>query len=220
MSEKNKLILKWVKVGIVCGILGDICYGLAIGVPMPGFLANLVFWSFGPLLIAGAPGFYYFIKQHKNSITLQIGTIFLMFAGLSMTFMSVIQRAVFETFLPIRPEKADEIAYQAWKMGLESGNAIQLGIDIVWDIFILTSAILLAIAMYSHPKLGKIISILGVAIGLSGLFLNFQTFPTPPGQAGSFDIGPLAGFWFLAVMIMLIVNFKWFKASLEKSATA
>jgi hypothetical protein len=132
--------------------------------------------------------------------------------------MGVIQRAVFETFLPIKPDTADSAAYQAWKMGLESGNAVQLGMDIVWDIFIMASTILLAISMYSHPRLGKVISVTGVTIGLVGLFLNFQTFPMPPGQAGSFDIGPMVGFWFLAVMIMIIINLKWLRQSLEKSA--
>ncbi len=219
MSEKNQLILKWVKVGIFCGIAGDICYGLAIGLPMPKHLMHVFFWSFGPLLIAGSPGIYYFIKQHRNSIPLQLGTVFLMLAGLSVTMMAVIQRAVFETFLPIKPDTPDSAAYQAWRMGLESGNAVQLGIDVVWDIFILTSAILLAISMYSHPRLGKTISIIGVTIGVLGLFLNFQTFPVPPGQAGSFDIGPLVGLWFLAVMIMIIINFKWLRRSLEESAT-
>ncbi len=220
MSEKNQLILQWVKVGIVCGILGDICYGLAISVPMPDILTNVVFWSFGPLLIAGSPCIYFFIKQHRNSVPLQIGTIFLALAGFSMTIMSVLQRAVFQTFLPIRPDSADTVAYEAWRMGLASGNAIQLGMDIVWDIFILVSAILLAISMYSHPKLGKIISVIGILIGLAGLFFNLSTFPVPPGQAGSYDIGPAAGFWFLAVMIMVIVNFKWFKRSLEETSSA
>ncbi len=215
MSEENQLIYKWVKVGIVCGILANLCYGLAIGLPMPERLTNTIFFAFGPLLMAGAPGTYFFIKQYRNSITLQVGTLFMIAAGMSVTVMAVVQRAVFSTFLPIKPEATDVVAYKAWKMGLESGNAIQLGLDIVWDIFILTGTVLLAISMYNHPRLGKIVSIVGITIGLLGLYFNLSTFPTPPAVAGSFDIGPLVGLWFLAVTIMIIVNLKWMRHSLE-----
>ena len=218
MSEKNRQIIQWVRVGVGCGIVGDVCYGLAIGVPMPVHLTHVVFWSFGPLLIAGSPGIYFFVRQHRNSIPLQIGTLFLALAGLSVTMMAVIQRAVFETFSSIRPESSDAASYQAWSMGLASGNAVQLGLDIVWDIFILVSTILLAISMYGHPRLGKILSITGITIGLLGLFFNFRTFPAPPGEAGSFDIGPLVGLWFLAVTIMIIVSFKWLRRSLEDAS--
>ena len=68
MSEKSQLIYRWVKVGIVCGILADLCYGLAIGLPMPERLTNIVFFAFGPLLMAGAPGTYFFTIM-KISVT-------------------------------------------------------------------------------------------------------------------------------------------------------
>lgn len=215
MSEKNQLIYRWVIVGIVCGILGDLCYGLAIALPMPERLGNVVFFAFGPLLMAGAPGTYFFIKQHRNSITLQIGTLFMIAAGMSVTVMAVVQRSVFSTFSSIKPETTDLVAYQAWRMGFESGNAVQLGMDIVWDIFILTSTVLLAISMFNHPRLGKIISIVGITIGLLGLYFNLSTFPTPPAGAGSYDIGPFVGIWFLIVTIMIISNLKWLRQSLE-----
>jgi len=219
MTEKSQLIYRWVKVGIVCGILADLCYGLAIGLPMPERLTNIVFFAFGPLLMAGAPGTYFFIRQHRDSITLQVGTLFMIAAGMSVTFMAVIQRAVFSTFLPIKPEATSVVAYEAWKMGLESGNAIQLGLDIVWDIFILIGTVLLAISMYNHPRLGKVVSIVGITIGLLGLYFNLSTFPTPPAGAGSFDIGPLVGLWFLAVTIMVIASLKWMRHSLDNLPT-
>jgi hypothetical protein len=215
MSEEKQLIIRWVKFGVMSGITADLCYGLAVGVPMPRMLANIVFWSFGPLLIAGTPGTFYFIKQHRNTISLQVGCLFLMLAGLTVTMMAVVQRSVFETFSALRPDEADVSAYAAWSMGLESGNAVQLGLDIVWDIFILVATVLIAVSIYSHPRLGKVLSITGVGIGLAGLFLNLQSFPTPPGEAGSFDIGPLVGMWFLVITIQIIRNFKWLRESVE-----
>ncbi len=215
MSEKNQLIYRWVIVGLVCGILGDLCYGLAIGLPMPERVANAVFFAFGPLLMAGAPGTFFFVRQHRDSIALQIGTLFMIAAGISVTFMSVVQRSVFSRFSAIEPETTDTVAHQAWEMGFQSGTIVQLGMDIVWDMFLFVSAILLAISMYSHPRLGRIVSITGIAIGLLGLYFNLSTFPTPPAEAGSIDIGPLAGLWFLVVAIMIIVNLKWMRQSLQ-----
>jgi hypothetical protein len=213
MSDDQQLVIRWVKVGVVCGIAADLCYGLAIGLPMPRMLGNIVFWSFGPLLIASTPGMFYFIRQHRNSISLQVGCLFLMLAGLTVTMMAVVQRSVFETFSANRPEETDAVAYASWKMGLESGNAVQLGLDIVWDIFILVATILIAISVFSHPRIGRLISVSGVGIGAAGLVLNFQTFPMPPGQAGSFDIGPLVGIWFLVIAILIIKNLKWLRES-------
>ena len=107
MSEDKQLIISWVKFGVAAGIAADLCYGLAISVPMPRMLSNIVFWSFGPLLIAGTPGTFYFIKHHRNSIALQVGCLFLMLAGLTVTMMAVVQRSVFETFSAIRPDRTD-----------------------------------------------------------------------------------------------------------------
>ena len=66
MSQENQLIIRWVKCGVVCGIAADLCYGLAMGLPMPRMLSNIVFWSFGPLLIASTPGVFYFIKRYRH----------------------------------------------------------------------------------------------------------------------------------------------------------
>jgi hypothetical protein len=36
-----------------------------------------------------------------------------------------------------------------------------------------------------------------------------MTFPTPPGEAGSFDMGSLLGLLGLAVTINIFVKYKW-----------
>ena len=74
-------VKKWVMFGIVCGILADLAYGLSVGAPLPARLAYLLFFSFGPLLCASAGGMYVFIKQHRNSIPLQVGTLFIIIPG-------------------------------------------------------------------------------------------------------------------------------------------
>jgi hypothetical protein len=88
-------------------------------------------------------------------------------------------------------------------------NTIQLGLDVVWDIFLGVGTILLAINMFRHPRLGKIFSITGIIIALALLVLNITTFPVPPAESGSIDLGPLAALWYLAVTIRIAMSFKW-----------
>lgn len=42
-----------------------------------------------------------------------------------------------------------------------------------------------------------------------------MTFPTPPADAGSVDLGPLMGLWGLAVTINILVKYKWIDTKLN-----
>jgi len=46
-------------------------------------------------------------------------------------------------------------------------------------------------------------------VGAALLVLNLQTFPTPPANAGLFDLGPVLGLWYLAVTIQVARSFHW-----------
>jgi len=50
-----------------------------------------------------------------------------------------------------------------------------------------------SVAMLRHPRLGRAFGIPWFVIGVVLLVLNFSTFPTPPTEAGSVDLGPLVG---------------------------
>jgi hypothetical protein len=209
VRDGTKFTKRWVIAGFICGILGGIAYGLAISVPLPMRIAYLVFWLFGPLLSASAGGLYYFIKHHQKTIALQVGTLFLIIAGVTVTLMATMQAAVRVIFRSIPLDNASDATKEAWKMALKGADAIQLGADMAWDIFIFTSIILLAIAMLKHPKLGKIFALPGCAIGIVGLIFNAYTFPHNPGTKGLIDVGPLVGLWFFAVSIKVILSLKW-----------
>ncbi len=36
-----------------------------------------------------------------------------------------------------------------------------------------------------------------------------MTFPTPPAESGSIDLGPILGLWGLAVTINILIKYKW-----------
>jgi hypothetical protein len=88
-------------------------------------------------------------------------------------------------------------------------NTIQLGLDVVWDIFLGVGTILLSLNMFRHPRFGKIISITGIIIALALLSLNIYSFPFPPAESGLIDLGPLTALWYLAVTIQIARSFKW-----------
>ena len=88
-------------------------------------------------------------------------------------------------------------------------DQVQLGLDIVWDIYLCLSALLIAWNMRSHPRFGVIFSVTGVVIAGALFAFNMATFPVPPANAGSVDLGPLIGLWFLAVTIQVFRSFGW-----------
>ena len=78
-----------------------------------------------------------------------------------------------------------------------SAQAVWLGLDVAWDIYIGVGTLLFAAAAYTHEWFGRIIGIFGIVIAVLLLFLNLWTFPAPPANAGLFDVGPLVGGWYL-----------------------
>jgi len=207
MPDKIDLTKKWVLAGIVCGILADIVYGVSAGVSLPLRVAYPLFWSFGPLLIVAGIGLYYFLKQEGKTLTLQLGTLFMIIAGSLVTLMGTMQGSSVAELDKLRPEDSSP-DYRAWRFARISADSLQLGADLAWDMFIFSAVILLSMAMLKHSKFGKIFGFPGILIGLLGLAFNIYTFPANPGTAGLIDMGPFVGLWFLVVTIQVIRHYK------------
>ena len=206
-AASGKLTASWARVGGIAGILSVLAFigGSVIGgiLEAPSTIGDLLGFSFGPLLITAFVGLFYLIRAHQDSISLQLGTIFGVIAGAVVTNMIVVQSALFRT---IEVGLRDTIG-PAWN-GL---NAIQLGLDVSWDIFISLATILVGIAMFSHPKFGKIFGGITTLIGLLLLVFNLLTFPTPPGSAGLIDLGPVMGIWYLVISVQKLRSVGWTK---------
>ena len=80
-------------------------------------------------------------------------------------------------------------------------QAVWLGLDVAWDIYIGVGTLLFGAAAYRHEWFGKIIGASGVVIAVMLLSLNLGTFPVPPANAGLFDAGPLVGIWYFVVTL-------------------
>ena len=195
----------WIKTGIISGFITLAVYPVMIFVSFPVQITLVLACAFGFLFMIASVGLYNFISLNKKSVSLQLGVLFNIIASAVVTMMFTIQMALFHT---VRNSNID-ITKEMKNYIIQFPNTIQLGLDVVWDIFLGAGTILLAINMFRHPRLGKIFSITGIIIALALLVLNITTFPVPPAESGSIDLGPLAALWYLAVTIRIAMSFKW-----------
>jgi len=209
-SEEKRRIKHWITLGIVAGILGDVAYAGAIApIPLPGAIRMMLGFSFGPFITLAFAGLYHFFKLHRNSVRLQAGTLFAIIAGTLVTIMLVVQSAIFVT---IPSEARAELG-----LAFDGVNMVQLGLDVAWDIYFSLATILIGSVMWRHPRFGKVWGGVAVLIGGGLLVLNLATFPAPPAEAGSFDLGPVSGVFYLVVSLRVLVSRRWVDAALAQS---
>ena len=78
---------------------------------------------------------------------------------------------------------------------------VWLGLDVAWVIYIGLGTISFAWAMLSHPRFRWPFAVPGFGLGILVVLLNLHAFPIPPGEAGSIDVGPFVGLWYLAATV-------------------
>ena len=195
----------WIKTGMISGFITLAVYPVMIFVSFPVQITLVLACAFGFLFMIASVGLYNFISLNKKSVSLQLGVLFNIIASAVVTTMFTIQMALFHTVRNTNVDITKEMKNYIFLFP----NTIQLGLDVVWDIFVGVGTVLLAINMFKHPRLGKIFSITGIIIALALLVLNITTFPVPPAESGSIDLGPLAALWYLAVTIRIAMSFKW-----------
>jgi hypothetical protein len=203
MNESNGLVVTWAKVGVAAGFLACAVYPLLIVVPMPMVVTVALAAAFGPLLSVACLGLYHFIAAFRRTVSLQIAIVFIVVAGAIVNTMLVVQMTVREFMRTEVAGTADAESAHLLETAYLAADKVQLGLDVSWDFYVSVGTILLALNMLRHPRFGRVIGSLGVIIGAALLGFNLYTFPAPPAEAGSIDLGPLLGLWYLAVTIML-----------------
>jgi hypothetical protein len=182
------------------GVLGIICYILAIALPWPetqvGISAALLIVSAWPILsIIYSYGLYSFIAAECQSASNRLALVFAIAAFTTVLAMIIVQLAI-GAGLPDITKGLDEQTSDALRRGL---RMVDLGLDVAWDMLIGVSLVLLGIAMRRRTGLGLAWTIPAVALGAALLGLNIATFPWPPADGGLFDIGPVIGLFVLAL---------------------
>jgi hypothetical protein len=201
----------WVRIGPIAGLLGIAAYFTAVTGLLPPRVTLILAFSMGPLLSVGFMGFYHFLKVHRNSAALQTATVFGLIAGTLVNLMLVVQQSLFIGL----PSATRATMGPAWA-GL---NWIQLGIDVSWDIYISVATVLLGAALWTHPRFGRVLAGITMFAGSLLLVLNLWTFPTPPGDAGLFDAGPLVGLWYLVLSLRMLCSVKWWTHAYLRAAS-
>jgi hypothetical protein len=185
----------WIIVGFISGLLTSVFYPLLIFLEMPRLLTITLAAFVGPLLCLGSYGLYIFGKLYKNSVSLQIGVVANIFAGVFFTTMLIVQLAI----RIILSEMTDNPTTYLY--------SVHYGLDIVWDIFISIGTCSFGIGLLGHPLVPKFISIVGIIMSITLISLNIYTFPHPPSTE-LFDIGPFVGLWYTILTIIIIHSFK------------
>lgn len=208
VSEEKQITRNWILYGAMAGILAVLAYGSAIApIPLPDRVKLYLGMAFGPLISLSFVGLYHFFKLHRKTVMLQAATIFGIIAGTLANLMIVVQSAIHLT-IPAGARKSLGLAYA----GL---NMVQLGMDVSWDIYLSFATILLGLAMFSHPRFGKIWGAIALLIGAGLLVLNLAAFPIPPADASSFDLGPVTGVLYLFVAFRVLTSLKWVEGKLH-----
>jgi len=193
----------WIITGIICGILADIVYILATTISITPTINNLLFFSFGPFLIIAVIGIYAMLCQQGETVARQLGTLFLILSGVTHTIMATMQgaiRSVMSGYLSGADTVAEKDLFRNIYRGVFSTQA---GVDMAFDIFISIGVILIAYSMWQHTNFGKVVSLLGVMIGSTGLLFNLIAFPDNAANVGLIDPGPFFGAWFLVIVIQM-----------------
>jgi hypothetical protein len=195
---------QWALASIIFGVLMLGCFA-SMSIPKPMRVSYVLFMFYGAFFSITIYCVYNVVRVFQDSIFLKLSALTLIIAGVVNTLMASMQGAlrIYFNDLPHDATVA-EATKTAWRMGLHSGNALQLGVDVAYDIFLLGGFIFMGAALLKHPLFGKWLGWPAIVIGVCGLLLNLWTFPTPPGEAGLFDGGFLIGLWFMAFIIQMI----------------
>jgi len=224
---------RWVKIGGICGIIAFFIYGSAIlsNIVLPGhgakttegyltavgtahngtlmMIGHFLVAGFGMLGIVALLGLYQLLTSQRSSLTVTIATIYGCIAFSFVAAMVIVQGTVM-AWMGARFVNSNETEQNSVVTMYRSLRSIDLGLDLVWDVFICISLILFGISMLRSRHFGPLFGIAGIVIGIALLILNLITAPNPPGSAGLVDLGPFAGLWFMAVSIKMLRVAKFF----------
>lgn len=192
------------RVGAACGFAGGLSYALAAFAPLPDTLGYAAAFAFGPLLSLGIIGLYHGLATGGTGPLLQSAAVLGVAGGFTVLVMLTTQQAVFALLGDAIAGATDPAAADVYRKVREGGNAVQLGLDVAWDVMIGSSVVLFGLAMFRHPAFGRVIGGIGVVLGVLLLGFNLRHFPVPPANAESIDWGPFVALWMMVVFALLV----------------
>jgi hypothetical protein len=195
-EDSNRLVW-W---GAMAGLATCVVYPLILLGPLPDRATVVLAALMGPLLGVASWGLRQFLVLDRPRASADLGALGNALAGALVTAMLLVQAAA----------------------GMRGGGrpgagtqAVWLGLDVAWDVYLGLGTLLFAVSMLRHPRLGPVIGGVGILVALGLLGLNLATFPVPPANAGLIDLGPVVGLWYLVVTLVVFRSLPWARERAE-----
>jgi hypothetical protein len=196
----NSPEIRWIQVGIVAGLAASVLYPVLLFAPLPLAATAAAAAFLGPSIGIGSLGLRQLIKLRGRSVAATLGAVSNFAAGALFTGMVLVQLAVRHSGSDIAPQR-DLVG-------------VWLGLDVAWDVYIGLGTLFFAWSMLGHPRFRWPYAVPGFALGILVIVLNLNTFPTPPAEVGSVDVGPFVGLWYLAATLRSWRSIGWAREQL------
>ena len=190
--------------GGIAGVLGICCYIMAIFIPWPdtqwGLSVSVIVVSGFPILgIVASYAICDYIAAPRATAANRIALGFAIAGFATLLAMLLVQVAVNSAL----PEITRDLDATAAKALTRAMRMVDLGLDVAWDLLYSTAMILWGFALRTRRGFGPGWAFPSMALGALLIVLNVATFPWPPGDHGSVDLGPVAALFILALNIRL-----------------
>ena len=192
--------------GVAAGLL---FFGVQAAIPwdhdlpleLPRWEAVLGFW----MILAVAPfaiGFAYALSRliawERDGPLNQLGFVF---AVVGFSILAVTQSFQNAVSIALTDEmKAEGSGPEAWDRIYAGLNALDMGTDLAWDLFLGLWLFCIGVAMFRHSRLGARWAIPALALVPPFLAFNVAATPDPPVV----DLGPVIGMYFTILSVWVV----------------
>ena len=153
MSEA-RLTRAWARAGVAGGFLACASYPALIALSMPLQLTIAIAAIFAMGLAAGTLGLYHVLSLRRRTASLQMGVVLNIIASAVVLAMFVVQLSVRTAMSDVLASSDTQAMGDTYTPVWTVIDHVQLGLDVVWDIFISVGTVLIAANMYGHPRFG------------------------------------------------------------------
>lgn len=186
------------------GLAATLDYILISAAPLPDRIGSLMFFAFGPLVVMGMIGLAAYLNLEGKRVSVELAKTFGIIAGVLVNLMAVVQQSNLEYFHRYIAEAPDDAAKAQLRQQLKGVFTVQAGMDVSWDIFVCLATILFGYALLRTRGVERWLGAAGILAAGLLLIFNLATFPVPPAEAGSVDLGPAVGIWFMLASIRIL----------------
>ncbi|MCK6543465.1 hypothetical protein L6Q79_12375 [bacterium] len=198
-SQFKKLFLY----GGIAGVLSVISYLCIITVSLNPALTFVGVMLFSILGIISWYALHILLKgdmdDHLSVIGFYMGALAFLVLAVFLAAQIAIQAGFEDSFI-----KELSVDPNTSRLVQRAVRLIDMGLDVVWDMFIGTSFLCYAIVMRRHPYFGWIWTLPFGLLAILLIVLNAATFPWPPSEMGLFDVGPFCGLFMIAIHVRMI----------------